>query len=190
MPPASTRCASADRLGAQALRVGRVLDVAAGMDAAVLVEQRGADRELEYGAWARPRAARAVRQAIERGSSSVIGAASTAAATGCTIGFIAPSRTACPAPSAHSARPMKPASSTTVSTYGSAWIACTGTSPMPGSATPCRRIATASRKPNSRHASKRADRMPLAEDHRGQRHVAAARRSCCGMKLGFCASTR
>ena len=28
---------------------------------------------------------------------------------------------------------MKPASSTTVSRYGKAWTACTGTSPMPGS---------------------------------------------------------
>jgi hypothetical protein len=32
-------------LGAHALRVGRVLDVAAGVDAALLVEQRGADME-------------------------------------------------------------------------------------------------------------------------------------------------
>jgi hypothetical protein len=42
-PPASTITASARGLGALALRVGRVLDIAAGVDAALLVQQRGAD---------------------------------------------------------------------------------------------------------------------------------------------------
>ena len=46
---------------------------------------------------------------------------------------------------------MNPANSTTVITYGSAWIACTGTDTPPMLA-PCRRIDNASRKPNSTQA--------------------------------------
>ena len=81
------------------------------------------------------------------------------------------------------------ASSTTVSRYGSAWIAGTGTSPIPGSTTPCSRIAAASRKPNSRQAKSAPTgcHLPKIIAASAMKPLPAV---ICGTNDAFCASTR
>ena len=50
--------------------------------------------------------------------------------------------------------PIKPASKTTVRTYGNACITCTGTSPIHINSTPSSLTPKASKNPNKRHANR------------------------------------
>ena len=67
-------------------------------------------------------------------------------------------------------RPITPATAISVRTYGSAWNSTAAESEYSG-----RRCASALEKPNSRQRRSGAERLPVAEDDRGQRDEAAAR---------------